>query len=355
MATPGTSAGADATRLTAADYAVLSEQASMQKAQAVLVGRHRPKAEELLLGCGDIAHELTEWELGFDAAALYKSLGLAATPPPQTARIALDHFISEPHCKALRAAADAAMSSAPERGGHANVAVGAVGSVAAAQRRDGTAGMLNCHGEVLSRLMIYKTRLQIMEYYGEQELFESGSVITRISCAPGYTDDDQVDYACLHVDKANIGSYDYSALLYLSDYSVDFQGGKFAFCHDDVAKVVEPRMGRLVAFTSGPENLHQVRQVTQGSRFVLAMWFTKSRSLGLEVNPHAPASMAPMIQVSTLGRQKEIQNLLTSMRRDIEEVLHGIRKVRGRDFWQDHCFPSDCFQLFAFPHDERRA
>lgn len=328
MATPGASASANATRLTAVDYAVLSEQAAMQKAQAVLVDRCRPKAEELLLGCSDIAHELAEWELGFDAAALYTSLGLAVTPPHQTARIALDRVISEPHCKALRAAADAAMSGTPARGGHCNVAVGAVGCVAAAQRRDGTTAVLNCHGEVLSRLMIYKTRLQIMEYYGEPELFESGSVITRISCAPGYADNDQVDYACLHVDKANIGSYDYSALLYLSEYGVDFQGGKFAFCHDDVVKLVEPRMGRLVAFTSGPENLHQVRPVTRGARYVLAMWFTKDRSLGLEVNPHAPASTAPMIQVSTLGRQKEIQNVLTSMRRDIEEVLQGIRKVR---------------------------
>lgn len=311
--------------LTVADYAELSLQADIQRAQSVLAGRHNPKKEELLLCRNVVAREMAEWHLGFDATELYKSLGLTMSPPRQTARIVLDGVISDAHCEVLKAAADAAL---PDKPGHANVAVGAVGAVAAAQRREGSIGMLSCHGEVLSRLMIYKTRLQIMEYYGEEELYESGSVITRISCASNthtVPTDEPIHYACLHVDKANIGSYDYSALIYLSDYGLDFQGGKFAFCEDEVAKLVEPRKGRLIAFTSGPENLHQVRPVTQGKRYVLAMWFTKDKSLGLEVS--AAGSVRPTIQVSTLGRQKEIQNVLTSMRRDIEEVLLGIRKV----------------------------
>jgi hypothetical protein len=314
--------------LTAADYSQLAQQADMQRAQAVLAGRHSPKTEELLLGRAAVARELAEWQPSVDAAELYKSLGLAASAPHRTARIALDGVISDAHCEVLKAAADAAMPDKQAHKCHANVAVGAVGAVAAAQRRAGTVGMLSCRGEVLSRLAIYKTRLQIMEYYAEDELYESGSVVTRISCVSSDTvhDGAQVNYACLHVDKANIGSYDYSALLYLSDYGTDFQGGKFAFCEDEVARLVEPKRGRLVAFTSGPENLHQVRPVTQGTRYVLAMWFTKERQLGLEVS--AAASAPPTIQVSTLGRQKEIQNVLTSMRRDIDEVLLGIRKVR---------------------------
>ena len=74
--------------------------------------------------------------------------------------------------------------------------------------------MLDCRGEVLSRLLIYKTRLQIMEHYDVPELYESGSVITRLrGSAFGR---EELNYAVRHVDKANIGSYDYSALLYLS-------------------------------------------------------------------------------------------------------------------------------------------
>ena len=216
------------------------------------------------------------------------------------------------------------MAGSPERNGHSNVAVGAVGAVAAAQRRE-QRHLLDCKGEVLSRLLIYKTRLLIMEHYSVPELYESGSVVTRISGASEAAGSSALDYACLHIDKANIGSYDYSALLYLADYGTDFTGGLFAFCDPDgVDRLVEPRKGRLVAFTSGAENLHQVRQVTGGTRHVLAMWFTSSRHLGLEVHGAPPASAAPVTQVSTLGRQKEIQGVLTAMRQDIGEVLAGI-------------------------------
>ena len=44
----------------------------------------------------------------------------------------------------------------------------------------------------------------------------------------------------------------------------------------DAERLVTPRAGRLVAFSSGLENLHRVREVTRGERFVLAMWFTCS-------------------------------------------------------------------------------
>ncbi|CAH1239843.1 P3H2 [Branchiostoma lanceolatum] len=37
---------------------------------------------------------------------------------------------------------------------------------------------------------------------------------------------------------------------------------------------VQPKCGRLVAFSSGPENPHGVQAVLQGRRCVLAMWFT---------------------------------------------------------------------------------
>ena len=46
--------------------------------------------------------------------------------------------------------------------------------------------------------------------------------------------------------------------------------------------------GRLVTFTSGLENLHRVREVTKGTRFVLAMWFTCSAKHEYEEKPLAP-------------------------------------------------------------------
>jgi len=39
---------------------------------------------------------------------------------------------------------------------------------------------------------------------------------------------------------------------------------------------VQPLAGRLVAFSSGLENLHRVLPMTWGRRYVLSMWFTCS-------------------------------------------------------------------------------
>ena len=76
-----------------------------------------------------------------------------------------------------------------------------------------------------------------------------------------------------HVDKANQRAYDLSALLYLTTSGVDFTGGLFAFNDPDMDRLVEPKAGRLLAFTSGFENLHQVRRVRTGERLVLSVWF----------------------------------------------------------------------------------
>ncbi|XP_075071925.1 prolyl 3-hydroxylase 3 [Mixophyes fleayi] len=69
---------------------------------------------------------------------------------------------------------------------------------------------------------------------------------------------------------------DYSGFLYLND---DFEGGDLFFTELDgltVTAEVRPRCGRLVMFTSGGENAHGVRAVTQGRRCAIAVWLTGS-------------------------------------------------------------------------------
>eukprot|EP00939_MAST-03C_sp_MAST-3C-sp1_P001947 g1947.t1 len=44
--------------------------------------------------------------------------------------------------------------------------------------------------------------------------------------------------------------------------------------HRRTAHEIEPARGRLVIFSAGQENLHQVRQVATGTRLVLSLWFT---------------------------------------------------------------------------------
>ena len=144
----------------------------------------------------------------------------------------------------------------------------------------------------------------IEEDFGLPRLYSAGALFTRI-----WADDkvpaDEMDvdpghkYDSPHVDKANRASYDYSALLYLNSHCEeeeawrregrrcaydaglegDFGGGRFAWLDEEEDVVVEPRGGRLLAFTGGLENLHQVRKVTRGTRYVIGMWFTCHREL----------------------------------------------------------------------------
>ncbi|XP_074900996.1 2-oxoglutarate and iron-dependent oxygenase domain-containing protein 3 isoform X2 [Buteo buteo] len=46
-----------------------------------------------------------------------------------------------------------------------------------------------------------------------------------------------------HVDKVTYGSFDYTSLLYLSDYTEDFGGGRFVFMDAGSNKTIEPRAG----------------------------------------------------------------------------------------------------------------
>eukprot|EP00929_Paragymnodinium_shiwhaense_P100919 TRINITY_DN63618_c0_g1_i1.p1 TRINITY_DN63618_c0_g1~~TRINITY_DN63618_c0_g1_i1.p1 ORF type:complete len:463 (-),score=59.94 TRINITY_DN63618_c0_g1_i1:239-1627(-) len=108
---------------------------------------------------------------------------------------------------------------------------------------------------------------------GGRSLHTSAAMLTRLQPSGK---SNRVPYWVPHVDKANVASYDYSALLYLNNKGEHFNGGDFAFLDAREDLIVEPRRGRLLTFTSGLENLHQVQRVTGGTRFVLAMWFTLS-------------------------------------------------------------------------------
>ncbi|KAK8403828.1 hypothetical protein O3P69_000128 [Scylla paramamosain] len=79
---------------------------------------------------------------------------------------------------------------------------------------------------------------------------------------------------CLRVPPAYTYR-DYSAILYLND---DFEGGEFIFTQDKSGLTyessVKPQCGRLVGFSSGPENPHGVLPVRKGTRCSVGMWFT---------------------------------------------------------------------------------
>ncbi|XP_076964174.1 2-oxoglutarate and iron-dependent oxygenase domain-containing protein 3-like [Callospermophilus lateralis] len=82
------------------------------------------------------------------------------------------------------------------------------------------------------------------------------------------------EYWNAHMDKVTYGSFDYTSLLYLSDYLEDFGGGRFVFMEEGANKTVEPRAGRVSFFTSGSENLHQVEKVHWGTQYTITIAFT---------------------------------------------------------------------------------
>ncbi|XP_060795873.1 urotensin-2 receptor 2 [Neoarius graeffei] len=77
-----------------------------------------------------------------------------------------------------------------------------------------------------------------------------------------------------HIDKVTYGSFDYTSLLYLTDYGVDFGGGRFIFMDPNSNRTVEPRAGRVSFFSSGSENLHRVEKVAWGTRYAITVSFT---------------------------------------------------------------------------------
>lgn len=90
-----------------------------------------------------------------------------------------------------------------------------------------------------------------------------------------------------HIDKVTYGSFDYTSLLYLSDYGSDFGGGRFIFMDADGNRTVEPRAGRVSFFSSGSENLHRVEKVAWGTRYAITVSFTCDPDHGID-NPTLP-------------------------------------------------------------------
>ncbi|XP_061912254.1 urotensin-2 receptor 2 isoform X4 [Entelurus aequoreus] len=149
---------------------------------------------------------------------------------------------------------------------------------------EGGASILDLHSGALSMgkqfVNIYRNvreRIQtvIAETFGlDQTLMylTKPTFFSRINSTTAKTQHDE--YWHPHIDKVTYGSFDYTSLLYLSDYGSDFTGGRFVFMDQDGNKTVEPRAGRVSFFSSGSENLHRVETVSWGTRYAITVSFT---------------------------------------------------------------------------------
>ncbi|XP_033100491.1 2-oxoglutarate and iron-dependent oxygenase domain-containing protein 3-like [Anneissia japonica] len=95
---------------------------------------------------------------------------------------------------------------------------------------------------------------------------------SRMNTKPAKTIHDE--YWHPHVDKETYKTFDYTSLVYLSNYGNDFEGGRFVFIDKKSNSTIEPKLGRLSFFTSGSENQHYVEKVSKGTRYAMTISFT---------------------------------------------------------------------------------
>uniref|UniRef100_A0A673LXD7 2-oxoglutarate and iron-dependent oxygenase domain-containing protein 3-like n=1 Tax=Sinocyclocheilus rhinocerous TaxID=307959 RepID=A0A673LXD7_9TELE len=162
---------------------------------------------------------------------------------------------------------------------------------------DGGASILDLHSGALSMgkqfVNIYRdvrSRIQkvIAETFGldsKQMYLTKPTFFSRINSTSAKTTHDE--YWHPHIDKETYGSFDYTSLLYLSDYGLEFGGGRFVFMDPSSNRTVEPRAGRVSFFSSGSENLHRVEKVTWGTRYAITVSFTCDPDYAID-NPSLP-------------------------------------------------------------------
>lgn len=130
--------------------------------------------------------------------------------------------------------------------------------------------------EALAGELVERVRSHIMMYFGLPELWLGYlHLVRRTVVSGGLLKPDELSHDWHRDDGGHFWWRTHSAILYLND---DFEGGEFVFREDKrtTRRRIQPRPGRLVAFTGGPENVHGVAKLRTGERCVLALWFSVS-------------------------------------------------------------------------------
>ncbi|CAE7700506.1 DUS1L [Symbiodinium microadriaticum] len=287
------------------DHHGLRELGRAQEIQQRLVEANlrSDKPQRVLVAACDVLQDTQTWpvpdqllpwpELASEAEAWAPLYGnLYPQSPPSRRRSVQDGFATPEECRdacgfCIRVGAMYCMF---RRGGQTSLAVGP-----SLERRMGAKGA-ELFAELVERtrrrisadvglLDPDKAELPLMTE-GEPLLYQSGALLTRLQAD---WDKDMWDvcsgevYWNAHVDKAeafdsaNVASYDYAALLYLNTQGEHFEGGDFAFVDAGEDCLVSPKRGRLLAFTAGPENLHQESDLRNSIRFELS-WVEPTRA-----------------------------------------------------------------------------
>ena len=205
--------------------------------------------------------------------------------PPRCGRFVVDSFTSYVEQKRLKDSLDHAFQVIPTFNGDTSITPPQDPVLA----EEGILPGFDFHSVSLINEITRRMQLTVSDTFGVNfcDLQLAGTLASKLSPpadprVPGYWNP--------HVDKANRVLYDFSAILYLTTCDDDFFGGRFVFLdvdnnneheatNDDndlqvTRRIVVPRAGRFVSFTSGIENVHCVEKVLSGERYTLSAWFT---------------------------------------------------------------------------------
>jgi hypothetical protein len=87
------------------------------------------------------------------------------------------------------------------------------------------------------------------------------------SSNPLHSDDSHLDGSKYHEDE----EVEYSALIYLGQHGIDYEGGEILFPLQDVA--ISPKLGTVVFFKGDHYHPHEVTPVTKGERKAVVLFF----------------------------------------------------------------------------------
>lgn len=87
----------------------------------------------------------------------------------------------------------------------------------------------------------------------------------------------------LHSDDEIENSIVYSVVIFLSTFRKDFVDGKFIFVDEGINKkiknsLIEGKVGRVLGFTSGRENLHKFSKIQNGTIRFLKLFYSRNRT-----------------------------------------------------------------------------
>ena len=107
--------------------------------------------------------------------------------------------------------------------------------------------------------------------------------IVRLAVRDSISDKDQ--HWNRQVDQNSLNqACHYTAIVQLSTYLLEFNGGRFTFIDADNITItsIQPKSGRLLVYSSGAENEHYIEKMELGEAFYLKIPFTCDSASAVE-------------------------------------------------------------------------